>query len=202
MVDYALILAGGSSSRMKQDKASLVRPDGMTQLEFTASLLSDLAVKTVLISSQKDAQLARTEWLPDRYPDMGPLAGIDSAYCHINSRQEDRTDDVSLLVLPCDMPYLSRSTLQPLLEASFQGHGVAYERAFFPCVLRLNSQLADYLADRLQTPDADRSLKGLLRHMKTELIPAPNPKHLISTNTPEDWSLFQQSFTHEENLNG
>ena len=76
-----LVLAGGKSRRMGQDKALLDR-GGQSQLAYLAGLLGK-KVERVFVSmraDQKDdderGQYAR---IVDRYEDMGPLAGILSA---------------------------------------------------------------------------------------------------------------------------
>ena len=46
----AVILAGGKSARMGRDKAQLIRPDGRSQLLFTADCLKEAGIEDILVS--------------------------------------------------------------------------------------------------------------------------------------------------------
>ena len=103
----AVILAGGSSSRMGRCKAEIVI-GGETLLAHTVRQLADFPE---LWLSANDPGLA--EGLPvllaaDRYPDAGPLAGIEAAL--------SATDTDALVCFPCDLPNLTAELPRLLAE--------------------------------------------------------------------------------------
>ncbi len=67
----AMILAGGKSSRMGKDKASLPFR-GMSLLEWQVQKLSGLGIKDIMLSGCRQG-LEGTRTIPDEYPCRGPL---------------------------------------------------------------------------------------------------------------------------------
>ncbi|MEZ5498724.1 MAG: NTP transferase domain-containing protein [Steroidobacteraceae bacterium] len=106
-----LILTGGRSRRMGQDKANL-RYHGISQLEHAWRLLSPRVAQCyVSLRNDQQAEPERSAYpqiidLPDL---EGPLAGIISAL------QSDH--GAAWLVLACDLPRLDGPTLDCLLSA-------------------------------------------------------------------------------------
>jgi len=99
-VIVGLILAGGLSSRMGADKASLVI-EGRTLLQRTATALRVVGATIVAVSGD------RPGGIPDRWPRSGPIGGIASAVEYL--------PDGELLIVPVDMPRLNQSVLEPLI---------------------------------------------------------------------------------------
>ena len=95
---YGLILAGGESRRMGQDKALLLR-DGKSQLAHIAALLEDVTDRVfVSTRSEQQGEVERSRFaqIVDRYKDIGPIAGILSAM--------DEYPEVDWLIVACDLP--------------------------------------------------------------------------------------------------
>lgn len=107
---YGLLLVGGKSQRMGQDKA-LLRYTAVTQLERGAALLQSVCAQ-VAISQRREQSYplpSGTVAVHDQIDDMrGPLCGILSAM---------RTyPEAHWLVMACDLPHVRRSTLQQLIQ--------------------------------------------------------------------------------------
>ena len=106
-----LLLAGGKSSRMGRDKASLVvGADGITQARRGADLLDKFCERTFV--SLRDGQTAPEgaqglEVLVDSPLAQGPLSGILAAF------QKD--PEAAWLVLACDLPFISEQVLSHLI---------------------------------------------------------------------------------------
>lgn len=107
---FGLVLAGGSSTRMRADKASLAL-DGVPQLARTFDLLAP-RVARAFVSVRAD-QVA--EPLRAAYPQVvdgelgrGPIAGIVAAQALV--------PEAAWLVLACDLPLLDGATLDALLR--------------------------------------------------------------------------------------
>ncbi len=108
---YGLLLTGGASQRMRQDKAALAYR-GEPQLLRAWRLLTAVTERTFVSvrDSQRDDPLrSGLPQIVDSYDAIGPAAGILSA--------QDRYPDAAWLVLACDLPLLDASTLKQLIDA-------------------------------------------------------------------------------------
>lgn len=106
---YGLILAGGFSQRMGQDKSLLVY-HGKPQIEHVHDLLSDVCDR-VFLSKRADqsayASLLSIDDIPE-YASIGPLGGMLSAM--------NREPKAAWLVMACDLPFVVKATIDTLLE--------------------------------------------------------------------------------------
>ena len=104
----AVILAGGSALRFGGEKASFP-VEGRPMLTRVYDALAPV-VEKILISVQRPEQAPESlEFVLDAFPDRGPLAGIDAGLAAV--------DATWLLVVACDMPYLTSDSIRLLLEA-------------------------------------------------------------------------------------
>src|SRR5262245_50263553 len=106
---YGLVLAGGSSTRMRRDKAALSY-HGKPQLEWTWELVAGITDQTFVSARAEQASeplRAAHPLIIDRLTGKGPIAGIAAA--------QDTHPEVAWLVVACDLPFLSRATLAHLL---------------------------------------------------------------------------------------
>ena len=109
----AVILAGGQSSRMGQDKASLPFGDE-TMLARVVRLAGSVADDVVVVA--RDGQFGDGNSLPelparivhDPVAHLGPLAGIATGLAA-------STTDINL-VIACDMPLVNPDVLRRLIE--------------------------------------------------------------------------------------
>lgn len=172
MTFAAVILAGGRSSRMGQNKAQMIRPDGLTQLEHTQRQVAKLNPASIMISGVD---------LPDIYPDCGPLSGIHAAL------ETLETGD-SLLVVPCDLPLLTVDALQPLLSET---DSVAYQHAYLPCLLHVSIPLKTRINSILKNKENEKksnfSIRNLLNFLNIHWIENTLEKELKSANTIQEW---------------
>ena len=104
------ILAGGSSNRMGLDKASIVI-HSETLLERTARIGLSAHDSVVVVGRTKPEEwnFDSVEFIPDRYPGLGPLGGLVTALYHLGTH---------VLLLACDMPKMSKEALGWLIEYS------------------------------------------------------------------------------------
>jgi molybdopterin-guanine dinucleotide biosynthesis protein A len=108
---YGLILAGGKSTRMGRDKGALVYHNGKDQISYLHEVLSPF-VGQVFVSIRNtqlpDAHLQGYDIIEDARDIASPLNGILSAM--------GRFPEVSWLVAAVDMPYISETAVQALLN--------------------------------------------------------------------------------------
>lgn len=103
-----IVLAGGKSSRFGDDKA-LAKWKGKTLLERAVHLLEAPHLDPVVIAnSKRDYSFLSCPVVHDLIPEKGPLGGLYTA-CSLFPA-------MSLLVLTCDMPALTLSSLKRLLD--------------------------------------------------------------------------------------
>ncbi len=180
---FGLILAGGKSKRMGSDKALLLR-DGETQLSRAVRLLEahlDRVFVSTRADQSDDLERGKFAQVIDRYDDMGPIAGILSAM--------DSDDDVSWLVLACDLPNIDDMTITYLLEQCSADHPVtAYESVHdglpepLCAIYRPESRamILGFVNDGMICP------RKMLINSDTRLLAQPNPGALHNINSPED----------------
>ena len=115
----AFILAGGRSSRMRQDK-SLLELGGVPLIIRTARLITPLVSKVTVIGEPERYAALGLNATPDRIlnrekPDgvpLGPLAGIVTALAASATSWN--------LILACDLPYLTAEWLDLLLSKAIR----------------------------------------------------------------------------------
>lgn len=109
-----VVLAGGRSTRLGQDKVRLRLPgDGRDMLARTADLLAACTDGVVISCRAPDAgeetlALPGIRSIPDAEPGLGPLGGVWSALRELRQ---------PILVLSCDLPFMDVPTLRRLIDA-------------------------------------------------------------------------------------
>lgn len=180
---YGLVLAGGQSRRMGQDKALLVR-NGQSQLAYMVDLLSDVVDRVYVSARQdqtEDPERNRFDLIVDSYDNMGPVAGILSAM-----EQHPQAD---WLVVACDLPNIDRATIDFLLlhrsgEHPFTAFRSAHDDLPEP-LCALYAAGSDALLRQFVEDDMFCPRKMLIRS-DTQLLVQPNPQSLDNVNTPDD----------------
>ena len=120
---FGLVLAGGSSKRMGQDKAALML-EGQSLLDRAAAALAPL-VTDVYVSirqaQQEDALLSAYPLIVDAEGFAGPAAGVLSAH--------QRYPHAAWLVVACDMPLVNARLLKQLPDAREPGAEAVYSES-------------------------------------------------------------------------
>ena len=104
----AIVLAGGRSERMGQDKALLPR-NGLTLLETVVDTLRPLVGEIVIVADRTDRYgLPGCRTVGDAYLQTGPLGGILTGLIALGPGTH--------LAVACDMPALQPAVLRLLLD--------------------------------------------------------------------------------------
>ncbi|RAP74091.1 molybdenum cofactor guanylyltransferase [Paenibacillus montanisoli] len=197
-----VILAGGHSTRMGTDKALLPIGDhGTVLLRIIAEQMADLSIDRIIVSvgnrereesyrQHLNGLQSRVQFVHDRYPDCGPLAGLHAS---LSALPEPGYG----FVMACDMPLLSPSLFRRMAETA--AAATAKEAAGKPDVIRTDGQpfhalyhsgIVDALAQRLERRDL--RVMGLLGELDTVLL-ACEPEEeaaFINLNNPELYDQF------------
>ncbi len=104
---YGLVLAGGKSERMGQDKGALDY-HGKPQREYAADLLNQFCEQTFISMRPGQAVESTYPVLEDKFLELGPYGAMLSAF-----RQQP---NAAWLVVACDLPLLDDKTLRPLVD--------------------------------------------------------------------------------------
>ena len=103
----AIILAGGKSSRMMRDKG-LITLHNKPLIKHVIETVKRITENIIIISANPTYKQFGYPCFEDRIKDKGPLSGIMTGL--VNSTTQKN------FVLGCDMPFISASLLQGLLN--------------------------------------------------------------------------------------
>ena len=178
-----VVLAGGLSSRMGQDKAQLMHKN-TDMLSFSKQLLLDSGINQVVVSGNQHQ-------VTDLFDNAGPVGGIYSVI--------ERYQPKALLILPIDLPLMTSNALMQLrLKGELSDKACFFEDHPIPLYLPNNGYLALFLAqvfahDQPQNLAKARSVKSgpsvnsLIKQVPHLKLRLDTPKILLNTNTPEQW---------------
>lgn len=178
-----LVLAGGQSSRMGRDKATLSYQD-QNQLERTAALLGKVCDE-VFISCRADQldDYQTTTGVPaiaDSYLDMGPLGGLLSA--------QRQRPDAAWFVAACDFPLIDDRAIAALTEAR---NPFRFATAFLSGDCDRPEPLLTIYEPKsrrrlLEThAGGNDSLRSFLRGNRVQLVEPRDPSALFNANDPD-----------------
>jgi molybdopterin-guanine dinucleotide biosynthesis protein A len=180
-----LVLAGGTSERMKRDKATLLY-EGRSQIDRAAELLArhvERVFVSVRASQGGDPARARYPLIVDSFASQGPMVGIRSA---IAAHPDD-----AWLVVACDLPFLSDRALGQLLAgrdpaASATAFTSVHDGLPEPlCAIwepKAAAQIDAFLAVGRNCPR-----KFLMNHA-VRLLELEDRRSLDNVNTPEEYA--------------
>jgi molybdopterin-guanine dinucleotide biosynthesis protein A len=164
----ALILTGGRSSRMGQDKALIVW-DGVRAVDRIVAVARAAGAVSVLTVGARNYGHDNVQEPED---DGGPVAGVLAGCVALLGKGVDRA-----LVLACDAPTLRTEDLAPLLSAP--PPGASFTDLHLPLVVEIA---------RLPSEGAGWSMKRLVDETGLHLLPAPSEGagRLRGANTPNE----------------
>lgn len=191
----ALVLTGGKSQRMGQDKSALDY-HGRPHWQHLGALLQSAGIHDVFFScrAEQAAAFSPDPVITDTFLDLGPMGAILSAFRH--------DPGSAWLVLACDLPLLDEATIRFLLDhrrpsaiaTAFRqpppppgwATSKAPQDAGFPEPLitiwepKSYLTLLQFLAQGVSCP------RKVLINSPVHLLDAPDPDALLNVNTPEE----------------
>jgi len=186
-----IILAGGRSSRMGQNKA-LLPLGGRPLITHVLTTLTGLCQEIIIVTNDPTPYaVLPARLVGDIYPGRGALGGIHAG---LSASRTELT-----LVVACDMPFLNPALLRylvslapgydavvPRLGDQFEPLHAVYTRRCLPPMERLLAQgpqrvITFYEQIHLRVVEEEE-----LRRLDPEL------RSFINVNTPEEWTHAQQ----------
>ncbi len=190
---FGLVLAGGRSTRMGRDKATLPYNDGTPQLERAVALLARHAVRvyvSVRADQAADPLRARFAQIQDSHENIGPIAGLLAA--------QAQHPQSAWLVLACDLPLLDDASLAHLVSRRDAARTATAYRSSHDglpeplCAIyepRSREPLAAWVSAGKQCP------RKFLSSADTALLDEPNPRALDNINTPTEYGALTSTQT-------
>jgi len=184
-----VVLTGGSSRRMGQDK-SLLRVNGIVLTSIVATALRAAGASEVIaIGGDVDALgslQAVDRAVPDDFPGEGPLGGILTAF--------DRALDDVVVVLACDTPRVDAETPLSLLTglSSVSDCAVAYacvDGRVQPLTAAWRRSLA-HEPVRAAFERGDRAPRSVFPDLKVDEVSTISPAAVDDVDHPEDLQRY------------
>ncbi|MCF7797147.1 MAG: molybdenum cofactor guanylyltransferase [Lentisphaeria bacterium] len=184
----AVILAGGTSSRMGENKAMLL-VKGIPLIQHIHSQLTAL-FESILISGPDDKHydFLPCEVIPDEMPDQGPLMAI---YSVLNALQKP------IFVVATDIPEIPRSVVENILNLARTNPGAQavvpvttvgdYEPLFALYRPALLSTIQDALAA------GNRHIYKLFSQVPLQRYQLQPHESLLNLNHPNDYERYVKS---------
>ena len=181
---YGLVLAGGKSTRMGQDKR-LLEYHGQPQAEFLYALLETHCEKTFmsLRADQHDPTRRDHQVILDQDHYRGPFNGLLSAHAEYPG--------VAWLVLACDLPLINNDTITRLVKARdplATGTAMATRKSNLPEPLVAIWEPAGLATaiTYLKTAESSCPRKFLINH-NCKLVYPGGDQELLNANNPEEF---------------
>jgi molybdopterin-guanine dinucleotide biosynthesis protein A len=183
-----VILAGGLSRRMGRDKAVLPAGDG-TLIGHLARRLAPVVEETIVAGGSGGRTLPGVTVVEDRFPGMGPLAGIHAGLLAARTPLAwvvgcDLPDaDPGLAALLCGLADDFEAVV-PWIDAEAQGVCAVYQRALasrIDAMLRAGERRVSTLLDRSN-----------VRYVTAEELRVVDPelRSFRNLNTPADYQAW------------
>jgi len=211
-----IVLAGGLSSRMGQDKAQLTRhqQNGLNtnaitcksahnMLDFSKQLLTNAGIKNIVISGDNHQ-------IPDVVSKAGPVGGIYSVVAHYLAHHPEHLQPKAFLILPVDLPLMSAAALTELRLKGELSHKATFfsdsqkkmhhiplylpNNAFLKMFLTKAFQQENLLSGTVKANKNGPSVRSMLNSVPHQCIVSKNNQVLFNTNTPEQWQQAKKQF--------
>ncbi|MFC3092936.1 molybdenum cofactor guanylyltransferase [Alteromonas sediminis] len=166
MAFLGVILAGGKSERMGRDKATM-QWQGESWLSHMASLLKTAGAKEVIVCGREAPPYV---FLPDIYPNAGPLGGIHAAL-----RYSLSVHQLPLLIVPVDIPSATAEDLVTLVQHSNKAEAVTYKRSPLPIYLNADASQLTNLEAILNNDTMNNAIHHWLENVLHFELPVSPP---------------------------
>lgn len=179
-----IILAGGKSSRMGEDKA-LLKYDGQYFIEKIAEELQFFDEKIIARGNNRTLEgMKESGWniVPDVYPDHGPMGGLHAAL--------KKCESEAMFVVTCDMPMITRELADKIcceIKDYDAVIAVTDEGKYHPLCGIYKKELYNSMTEYLEQ-DNNRVMEVLKKcRLKYFYLNAEESKQLMNVNTREEY---------------
>lgn len=174
-ISLGVVLAGGKSSRMGQDKA-LMRYKNLRLVDRAVKLLENSGVKKVIVSGKIDGY----KNVEDLEKNLGPIGGIISVILSEGSSE--------IVFVPVDTPLLTPALIQKLFENKNNFDAISFEKNPLPLFLKISDQVLA-LAKKILVEKKPVAIHQFLAELNSQQIflSEKNSKFFANINTKKEW---------------
>ena len=180
-----LIIAGGNSSRMKQDKR-LIKINGVSLLEniLIKALEHNFDAVFLCVEGYSNfidllAKKYKAVILIDEIPNAGPMSGLSSGLSNISTQWA--------LAVSCDMPFFEFEMVHPLTNKLSDSKVVMFDHQ--PLAAFYHSSMSEVFKRALN--DGNRKLQFVINQVPHKILQADSEVGFFNVNTPADLRLAQ-----------
>jgi len=173
----AIILAGGKSSRMGQDKG-LVLYRGKRMVEHVVAACKELTPNILISTNNLDYSFLRYNLIRDNFKELGPIGGIQAGLA-----ASETGDNI---FCPCDMPGIQSAIFKKILEEKKDYQAVVAANSsgkLYPVLGYYNKNVLPVIEK--QIAKGDFKMLHLLKELNAQTIIFPE-EMLKNVNYPED----------------
>ena len=184
MVNNAVLLAGGKSSRMGRDKALVSFRDSSSLAQYQYSKLERI-FKNVYISAKEKKFDFPCSVILDKDKRSSPLVAIVSAL------EELEVNEV--FILSVDLPFVNEIAIHKILDKYMGLKSKPYallaesHNGLEPLCGIYSSKILPYAKNMLQLNQ--HRLKSLIQKLETQTIYFEEGMNFLNINTPQDYDL-------------
>ncbi len=192
-----IILAGGESTRMGQEKA-FITINGVRLIDRAASILSHFCDSILISSNNRKLENLGFQLVRDEYRSIGPIAGLFSGF------KAAWTDHY--LVIPCDTPFVSTVLYNRILEHIDEYSAViagTSDDLIEPLIGYYHRSAQSVLADQIRKKDY--KIQNVLKRLPTKIEIFTDKNFFMNINARSDLALLplqNQSSTPCYSLHG
>lgn len=173
-----IVLAGGKSNRMGQDKAFL-KLGQKRLIDYSLELMQTVTSRVIISANKFGYDGFSVPVVRDNYLNIGPLGGMEACL-----RFSGTTGN---LFMPCDTPFLTVDFWEHLL--SFAGKfdavvPVSDDGKVEPLTGYYSREILPQMVAQIE--NGDYKVQNLLKIISTKYLPVNNQSVLKNINTPQD----------------
>ncbi|MEO8146333.1 MAG: molybdenum cofactor guanylyltransferase [Bacteroidia bacterium] len=181
----AIILAGGKSSRMKQDKG-LVMLNGKMMVEYILDKAKMFTDKIIIITNSDEYNQFGFPCYADMIKDSGPMGGIYTGLANSTTQKN--------LVLSCDAPFVSEKVLTELIKQTNDEDVLvaAHDEKIEPLCAVYDLKCKDFFKQWIENVEL-KMMDALqkLNTVKVNFTENELKNSFANINTPEDLAKHQ-----------
>ncbi|MBW6536087.1 MAG: molybdenum cofactor guanylyltransferase [Mariniphaga sp.] len=174
----AVILAGGKSSRMGEDKG-LVIYQGKPMVQYSIDACRELASEIFISAANPEYIRFGYKLFPDNFPGCGPIGGIEAGLTAAKTP--------GILVCPCDMPGINPEILKRILQNSKGKNSVVAtdgQGKIFPVLGWYSKTALPVIQNQIER--GDFKLMALLNELRAETVVVADDEALLNVNYPHE----------------